>query len=1154
MLNKDIYHKLPELNRLANNGVAEVSEDRSDAALQVLRYELETFVCDGQYEKGLEDILEGFLRNLSNKNEQPGVWISGFYGSGKSHLAKMLRNLWTDTVFADGISARHLAKLPATIADSLKELSVRGKQAGGLHAAAGKLGAGAGDMVRLALMSIIFKSRDLPEQFAQAQFVMFLRQEGIEAAVSQHLQAAGRSLTQELPHLYVSSHLAKAVMAAKPDFADSDMAARQFIKANFPQKIDISNDEMIRAIHDALEVDGKFPLTLIVLDEVQQYIGNDAQKAYQVQEVTETLSKHFKGSVLFAATGQSALSGVPNLMRLMGRFPVKIMLGDWDVENVTRKIILGKKPTALPAVDQVWKDNLGEISRHLRGTKLEHVTDDEMVMTADYPILPVRRRFWERVLRTIDATGTVSQLRSQLRVVHEAVMATADLPLGHVVSGDFLYDQIAADLVSTAQLPKEIYEQVQRFAAEGELGELKSRVLKLIYLINKLPPEAAVDLGIRATLDVLADLLVMDLKQGSTELRKQLPGVLDALQGQDRLVMSLESGQGTEYRLQTRESSTWYDEFRTQEASLKSAPQQVEMQRSELFKERIRQVVSRVRVTQGKSHEARSLSLIFDEALPKAHAQALTIWVQDGWQTDERSLLTEARAQGADCPTVFMFIPGLDKTPLTNALITLKAAAATISRRGTPSTEEGRDAQRSMESRLRNAEKEVEALMSRLLAATQVFQAGGQEIQDGIELADKLNKAAKASVVRLYRDFDVADSEAWPKVLSEAQKGNTEALKAIGHTVEPERHPVCQKVLSFIGGGKRGSDIRDQFTSAPFGWSRDVVDACLYALLATGHLKATDATARAVDAKSLDRAKLTQAFFEQESVTLSTVQKLKLRGLFSKMGVPCQANEELTKAPVLLMKIKSEVQRVSQPAPAPAPPDTTLLQQLEGLTGNALLLAMVTAHDSLLALQTQCASTEAKILARQPHWSQLNALLSHATDLGPYAELKAERDSVLSQRTLLAEPNPITPLTDRVAAMLRSALQAKLQEYQLAAQSLLGDLAANEQWQKLGAEQQKALLKKHQAEALPAPKLASHDDLADALDDCDLSRWGERTQALKGRLSDLLFEAAQLTQPKVARVMLSKRTLETEADLRVWLAETEKSLLAHIKNGPVMPS
>ena len=146
MLNRDIYNKPPNENRLVNNGVAEVSEDHSEAAQAILRYELETFVCDGQYEKGLETILDKFLLNLDSKTEQPGVWISGFYGSGKSHLAKMLRTLWTDYQFADGASARSIARLPTGVFEHLKELSTQGKRHGALHAAAGKLGAGAGDL------------------------------------------------------------------------------------------------------------------------------------------------------------------------------------------------------------------------------------------------------------------------------------------------------------------------------------------------------------------------------------------------------------------------------------------------------------------------------------------------------------------------------------------------------------------------------------------------------------------------------------------------------------------------------------------------------------------------------------------------------------------------------------------------------------------------------------------------------------------------------------------------------------------------------------------------------------------------------------------------------------------------------------------------
>src|SRR3546814_7728301 len=148
--------------------------------------------------------------------------------------------------------------------------------------------------------------------------------------------------------------------------------------------------------------------------------------------------------------------------------------------------------------------------------------------------------------------------------MHEAVLATASAPLGHGVSADFLYDQIAANLVATAQLPKEVFENVQRFAAGDERSQLKSKLLKLIYLINKLPADAALDIGLKATDDILADLLVTNLAAGSAELRKQLPELLDELQNHDRLIMAMAGSQGTEYRLQTRESRAWYDEFRAQ--------------------------------------------------------------------------------------------------------------------------------------------------------------------------------------------------------------------------------------------------------------------------------------------------------------------------------------------------------------------------------------------------------------------------------------------------------------------------------------------------------------------------------------------------------------------------------------------------------------
>jgi len=165
MLNREIYSNDPLQSELANNGVAVVNDDQSAESFATLRYELKTFVCDGAYEAGMQKILAAYLSKLDAKVEQSGVWISGFYGSGKSHLAKMLRTFWTNQRFSDGADPLSLADLPAGIREQFAKLSLLSQQYQGLHAASGTLGAGKRGNVRLAFLSIIFKSVGLPEQY-----------------------------------------------------------------------------------------------------------------------------------------------------------------------------------------------------------------------------------------------------------------------------------------------------------------------------------------------------------------------------------------------------------------------------------------------------------------------------------------------------------------------------------------------------------------------------------------------------------------------------------------------------------------------------------------------------------------------------------------------------------------------------------------------------------------------------------------------------------------------------------------------------------------------------------------------------------------------------------------------------------------------------
>ena len=136
LLNRDLFTRDPATTRLMNNGQARIADGMTEKELLTLREELSNFVCEGQYADGMRRILDSFLAHIGGTS-QPAAWVSGFYGSGKSHLLKMLCHLWANTPFpGHGDTARTLVPdLPQDVAEVLRELDTQGRRFGGLHAA-----------------------------------------------------------------------------------------------------------------------------------------------------------------------------------------------------------------------------------------------------------------------------------------------------------------------------------------------------------------------------------------------------------------------------------------------------------------------------------------------------------------------------------------------------------------------------------------------------------------------------------------------------------------------------------------------------------------------------------------------------------------------------------------------------------------------------------------------------------------------------------------------------------------------------------------------------------------------------------------------------------------------------------------------------------
>jgi len=1147
MKNRDLFQRDPAVSKLLNDGVAAVREATTDKEVETLRYELEHFVCEGQYKDGLIRILESYLGNVSSAT-QPAAWVSGFYGSGKSHLLKMFRHLWVDTPFADGATARGLAQLPQEVQDLLRELDTLGKRSGGLHAASGTLPSGGGESVRLAVLGIVLRSKGLPEALPQAGFCMWLQKNGIFAQVKTAVEAAGRDFFGELHDLYVSPILAKAVLNADRDFASDLKQARAALRSQFPLVDDISTNEFIRLVREVLSVDRQIPCTVIVLDEIQLFIGQDPDRSKAVQDLAEALCKSLDSRVLLIGAGQTALAGnVPLLQRLTGRFTIPVELYDSDAETVTRRVVLAKKADKRKVIEDTLETHTGEIDRQLAGTRIAARANDRSIIVDDYPLLPVRRRFWEHVLRAVDVPGTASQLRTQLKIVHEAVRQTAEEDLGTVVPADFIYEQISPDLRKTGSLLREIDETIRNLDDDTPDGRLAQRLCGLVFLIRKLPREAVADIGVRATPEMLADLLVGDLSNDGTQLRKDIPRILNKLVEGGTLIKLDE-----EYSLQTRESSEWDREFRNRQTRLISDLTSLASKRGSLISAECGEALKAVRLTQGKCKEPRKLLVHFGSEAPPPGGTDIPVWVRDGWGEKEGTVVSDARAVGSDSAIIYVHIPKTSADDLQKAIVEYEAAKSTLEFKGPPTTPEGHEARDAMATRMAAAETTRNQIIHDVIDRAKVFQGGGGERYE-LNLMAKVEAAAEASLDRLFPSFKDADDNRWSSVINRAKNGDEAALSALDWTDSPEKHPICAAMLSEIGSGKRGKEVRDAFGASPYGWPRDAVDAALITLHTTGHLRATH-KGIVLSQGQLDQAKVSVTDFRTETATLNAREKMRLRKLFHEADVDCKPNEETAKAPEFLAHLADLADLAGGEPPMPARPATAHLDTLRGFGGAEQLAEILKQHDTLAQQAKDWGELADLAAKRKPAWDTLCTLLKHAAAIPEADELGKQEEAVRTERRLLDASDPVPDIRKAAVDALRTAVTAAHGEYERTYNEQMATLTASENWKKLKEAQQKQLLAAEGLADVAALSVGSEADLIRTLEQTPLPAWRTRTDALTQQFARAAIAAAKLLEPKTQHVHLASGTLKSEQEVKAWLAGTEKDLLAKLKNGPVVIS
>ncbi|MDN2584312.1 BREX system P-loop protein BrxC [Aquibium sp. ELW1220] len=474
----------------AIDGVIKADDEAS------LRIELDEYVITGEIGQRLEQ----FLHAYNNYQTSNGVWISGFFGSGKSHLLKMLalllENREVDGMKAFDIFAEKLRDEPMLAGALRKAVSISSKSIlFNIDQKADVISKNDVD----ALLSVFQKVFDemcgyFGKQPHIAHFERQLDERGqFDAFKAAFLELSGKpweTRGREEALLEGRNIAAAFARATGADPADAKDILSQYRKDTRVSIEDFANT--VKAWIDRQSPN--FRLNFFV-DEVGQYIADNVKLMTNLQTIAESLNTKCKGQAWIIVTAQQAITEVVGDMtarqendfsKIQARFANRMPLNSADVAEVIQRRLLSKTDAAqimLGNLHDREENNLKTLFDFADGSiRLKNYRDREHFI-ASYPFPPYQYTLFQMAITSLSQhnafEGKHSSVgeRSMLGVFQEVAKTLADRPVGGLATFDLMFEGIRTALKSAVQQSIQI--------AERNLDDpFAVRVLKALFLVK----------------------------------------------------------------------------------------------------------------------------------------------------------------------------------------------------------------------------------------------------------------------------------------------------------------------------------------------------------------------------------------------------------------------------------------------------------------------------------------------------------------------------------------------------------------------------------------------------------------------------------------------------------------------------------------------
>lgn len=480
----DIHRRIEEV----------IKVDQTDE--DIIRDEISEYVVTDTIRSHYTRIYEAYGETPNKPHEGIAVWVSGFFGSGKSSFAKMLGlSIENQTVAGEGAAVRFaqrtddtkLKVLLNTIVEKIPTHAV-------IFDVSTDRGIRSGNQTLTEIMYGLFlQSLGYAKDLDLSELEITLEESGqLSRFEEEYRRIFDKDWSTEKGKvafaLSEASRVQHSLDSATYPMADS------WVKA-VKNKADITPGKLAERANELMKRRRPGESLLFVVDEVGQFVARDVQKMLDLQAIVQSLGVKGRGKHWIVITSQEKLgelvSGLDDtkieLARLMDRFPLQVHLEPSDISEVTSRRVLSKNAAAQAELGKLFDEHRGRLTEHTRLTadiKLPELTRDSFIEL--YPLLPYQIDLIIQVVSGLRTQGgaskhvgganrTIIKLAQQL-LINPAVNL-AELPVGVVVRLDHVYDLVAGNIGS------EVRAKIEAIAKELE-HPLAQPVAKVICLLQ----------------------------------------------------------------------------------------------------------------------------------------------------------------------------------------------------------------------------------------------------------------------------------------------------------------------------------------------------------------------------------------------------------------------------------------------------------------------------------------------------------------------------------------------------------------------------------------------------------------------------------------------------------------------------------------------